>query len=134
MTTHQPTILLIDNDPDLIDALHTRLEGEGYACVTAESGAQGLARFDEGEINLVITDLNMPGGDGVSFLTRLRRTSDVPAIVITGFRDDFRRELRGVSNVTTLRKPFQTQSLVSLIEAELTLNTGGDAEPTRSHA
>jgi len=134
MHDDQPTILLIDNDPDLIDALSARLSSEGYHCVTAATGAQGLVRFNDSDIDLVITDLNMPGGDGISLLNRLREESDVPVIVITGFRDDFRRELRDIENVTTLRKPFETLSLLSLIEAELTLSAeSAPSQQNRSH-
>jgi len=124
----RPRLLLIDNDPDLVEALRIRLEHEGYECVTACTGAQGLIRFLDEPFDLVISDLNMPGGDGVDLITRIREASDVPVVVVTGFRDDYRRSLRSIGNVTTLRKPFQPQSLLSIIEAELALTQ--DPAPT----
>ena len=126
----QPRLLLIDNDPDLIEALRIRLEHEGYECVTANTGAQGMIRFLDDEFDLVISDLNMPGGDGVDLIGRIREVSDVPIVIVTGFRDDYRRNLRNVGNVTTLRKPFPPQALLSIIEAELALSTSDDSLTT----
>lgn len=124
------TILIVDNDPDLTQALAVRLGNEGYRCVTAGTGAQGLAEFHRGGIDLVITDLNMPGGDGVSLSESVRRVSSVPLIVITGFKDEFKRRLRSVDNVTVLRKPFEAGGLIGLVDATLSL----DSVPNRIRA
>ena len=61
----------------------------------------------------------MPGGDGVGLARNVRARSDVPIIIITGFRDEFRRELRAIPRVTTLQKPFAFEALRDLVEAEL---------------
>lgn len=115
----QRRILVIDDDNALTRALTTRLASKGYTCITASTGAQGLAQFQSVPPDLVISDLNMPGGDGVALAESIRRTSDVPIIFITGFRDDFKRRLRLVRNVTTLRKPFDSEVLIGLITAAL---------------
>ncbi len=109
------TILVIDNDDDLTHALTKRLGSMGFNCITAASGAQGVAEFQGSKVDLIVSDLNMPGGDGVALAETIRRTSNVPIIFITGFRDDFKRRLRLIQNVTTLRKPFNRQELVDLI-------------------
>jgi DNA-binding response OmpR family regulator len=113
------TILVIDNDDQLTLALTKRLGSHGFRCITAASGAQGLAAFNNASVDLIVSDLNMPGGDGVDLAESIRRTSDVPIIFVTGFRDDFKRRLRLVKNVTTLRKPFNSQELVDLIASAL---------------
>jgi DNA-binding response OmpR family regulator len=95
------TILVIDNDDDILRALSKRLSAIGFRCITAASGAQGLARFQGTKVDLI------------------RRTSDVPIIFVTGFRDEFKRRLRDIRNVTTLRKPFKSQDLIDLITAAL---------------
>ena len=121
MSDHAPVILIIDNDEGVVGALRARLESMGYACVTAGTGGQGLAAFDERSIDLVITDLNMPAGDGVTFAQEVRRTSDVPIIVVTGFREDYRSSMHGIENLTVLDKPFETGALLELVEAELAM-------------
>jgi len=113
------TILIVDDDSSLTQALSVRLGHEGYRCVTAGNAAEGVAEFDRGGIDLVITDLNMPGGDGVDLLESMRKVGTVPLIVITGFKDDFKRRLRSVENVIVLRKPFEPGELVGVVGATL---------------
>lgn len=114
-----PTVLIIDNDEGIVRAIQTRLEFLGYRCATACSGAQGISRYRDGGIDLVITDLNMPAGDGVTVVSTLREIGPVPIIVVTGFRDEFTRRLREFDDVTTVEKPFESSHLVDLVEAEL---------------
>ena len=116
-----PTILIIDNDEGMVAAITARLESIGYCCVTAGSGAQGVAAFRDNDIDLVVTDLNMPAGDGLTLARTLRKSSDVPIIIVTGFHDEYRRELRTLRNVTLMEKPFDSRQLVELIEADLVM-------------
>ncbi len=130
MSYRTPTILVIDNDDALSIAISHRLEHYGYECVRAASGAQGLAAFKNNEIDLIITDLNMPAGNGVALATSIRQLSGVPIIVVTGFRDEFRREIRSIENVAVIEKPFNPEQLLELVEMELVLS--GCALPSRS--
>ncbi len=114
-------ILIIDNDESLVNALAIRLEEAGHDCVRAFAGVQGIAEFNAQDIDLVITDLNMPLGTGIDLVQAVRRKCTVPVVVITGYRDEFQRELRSLRNVTVLRKPFRAADLIELIESELLL-------------
>lgn len=116
-----PRILVIDNDEGMVAALTARLEHAGYECATAGCGRQGLATFREGGVDLVISDLNMPAGDGVTLVRAIRETSDVPVVIVTGFQDEFRRQLRVIPNVTIVRKPFAADELLELVEADLVM-------------
>lgn len=78
-------LLIVDNDEGLVEALSLRLSDAGFDCLTARSGSQGISLFHEGSFDAVLTDLNMPSGDGTSLIRGIRATSDVPVIVITGF-------------------------------------------------
>lgn len=118
-------VLVADNDEGVVSAIRTRLESAGYQCVTAQSGAQALSQFRAGGIDLVVSDLNMPAGDGVSLARSIREHSDVPIILVTGFRDEFRRLLRTVRNVTVLEKPFDARQLVDLVEVSLSMSEPG---------
>lgn len=121
MSESAPRILIIDNDEGLVAAIAARLESMGYPCVMAGTGAQGIAAFREQDIDLVITDLNMPAGDGVVLARTLRETSDVPIIIVTGFRKEYRDEVRSIPNVTLMEKPFESNQLIDLVEADLVL-------------
>lgn len=122
MHDHQPPrILLIDNDESMLAAVSTRLEFHGYQCVTACSGAQGISVFSGKPTDLVITDINMPGGDGLTVVRELRKLSEVPIIVCTGFRDHYWDEIHCLPNVSVVRKPCETSHLMELVETELVL-------------
>lgn len=120
-TDPNPSILIIDNDEDVVRGVSMRLESLGHRCRTACTGAQGLAEFTSGGADLVITDLNMPTLDGISMVEKIRATSEVPVIIMTGFRAEFAKKLAGLANVTVIRKPFDSQELVDLVTAELVL-------------
>ena len=105
----------------LVNALEIRLRSIGFDCVTAVSGAQGLAAFDDETIDLVITDLNMPSGDGISLARTIRESSDVRIVMITGFRDAFRSRVRTLPGMTLLEKPFDSNDLIDVVDAEIAL-------------
>lgn len=119
-----PRILVIDNDEGLVRAMTTRLESFGYECVTACNGEEGLREYSWGEVDLIITDLNMPELDGVGLINRIRAVSNVPVIVMTGFSRQYRDRLQVIPDVTLLQKPFETQALLDLVRVELI--QGGD--------
>lgn len=113
------TILIVDNDPSVLAALKARLGGMGYGCITASCGAQALGTFATNGADLVISDLNMPQGDGVALAEGIRRVSNVPIILISGCKDDYRKRLRSIQDVSFLHKPFESEEMVRLVEAAL---------------
>lgn len=123
MNSKSASILVVDNDDSLTQAVSTRLMSAGYNCLIAYSGAQALSLFRENDIQLIITDLNMPAGDGVALATQVRKSSSVPIIFVTGFRNAYRRVMRSVPDVTILEKPFRTEELMSLVEISLAAST-----------
>lgn len=131
MRKSKPTILVIDNDEGLAATIAARLEARGYRTIRAASGAQGVAEFQSGGVDLVITDLNMPAGNGVALAQTLRKSSGVPIIVVTGFHADFSRELRSIENLTVIRKPFTAQQLLEVVEADLALAGGAVTDAGR---
>jgi CheY-like chemotaxis protein len=122
----EATILVVDNDPDLRRVISLRLTGAGYSCVEAGTGAQALSEWRRRSFDVVVSDLNMPGGDGIALADALQRDEAVPIIFITGFREDFKRRLRRVDNVSLLEKPFDPSVLIELIEATLVGRDTGD--------
>lgn len=114
-----PSILVVDNDPNVLAVLTARLGGMGYHCTTAQGGEEALSRFASMGADLVISDLNMPNGNGVEFARSLRERSDVPLILVSGFKDAYRKHLRGVANVSFLHKPFSSEELASLVQGML---------------
>ena len=67
------TILIVDNDPDLRRVISLRLSRAGYSCVEAGTGAQALSEWRRRSFDVVVSDLNMPSGDGIALADALQR-------------------------------------------------------------
>ena len=79
-------ILIVDDEPDMVENCSRILSRLGYACLTAENGRAALAILEREHPDLVLTDLKMPEMDGMALLQRAHATDpDLPVIVITGF-------------------------------------------------
>lgn len=86
-------ILVVDDDPDIVDVLTVLLEEEGYEVVSASNGKDGLALMKEENPDLVILDLLMPILDGYGVCKTLQdprwsKWADIPIIVLTSVRED----------------------------------------------
>lgn len=115
-------ILIIDNDEYLVEAISLRLTNEGFNCYTASSGAQGVSMFNELAFDAVLTDLNMPAGDGVSVIRQIRKTSNVPVLVVTGFESAFAEDLGAFEHVSVMRKPFEIDALIDELDLAIGLS------------
>jgi DNA-binding NtrC family response regulator len=111
-------ILIVDDESNARNALAEILREEGYSCETAADGFKGLGRFAEFEPDLVLTDLKMPGMDGVEFLTKVReRSPGLPVVVMTAFGavDTAVQAMRSGA-IDYLNKPINTGELLIVIE------------------
>ncbi len=83
-----PNILLVDDEEDIRDVLSISLEDRGYRIYTAENGQTALDLYDRIKPTIVITDIKMPGLDGIELLRKLKqRNPDIEVIMITGHGD-----------------------------------------------
>ncbi len=81
-------ILLIDDEADILRVMSRSLEADGYEVYTAGDGEQGLALFDDELPDIVLTDVKMPGMDGIEVLRAIRqRSDDSEVIIVTGHGD-----------------------------------------------
>lgn len=88
MNDYQHTILCVDDEQNILQALKRLLRKEGYRILTAISGADGLKILKENDIHLVITDQRMPGMSGTDLLARVKENfPDVIRIVLTGYTE-----------------------------------------------
>ena len=85
MSEDQPHILIIDDEPIALSNMSHVLEREGYKVTACENGESGLAAMQSTEFDIVLTDLRMPGIDGMDVLRHIRESiPDLPVIMITG--------------------------------------------------
>jgi len=118
-----PHILVIEDDADINRLLETLLKNEGFTVSKAFSGTEGELRFSLEKIDLVITDLMLPGLSGEDFIKNVRKSSAVPVIALTakGGLDDKVNVLEyGADDYMT--KPFEPKELIARVKAQLRRN------------
>lgn len=82
------TILIVDDEPNVLKSLKRLLIDTDYKVLTAESGEDGLKKFDDTEIHVVISDYRMPGMNGVEFLSKVKEKSpDTIRLILSGYAD-----------------------------------------------
>jgi response regulator RpfG family c-di-GMP phosphodiesterase len=87
-TAVAPTVLCVDDEPNILSSLRRLFRPQGYRVLTAESGAAGLALLETEEVDLVISDMRMPEMDGAAFLEHVRaRRPDSVRMLLTGYSD-----------------------------------------------
>ena len=113
-------VLVIDDEPGIIDFLELGLGQEGYRVRTARTGAAGLAAVHETSPDAVILDVGLPDGDGFDLLATLRAESDVPVIMLTA-RGDLGDRVRGLDLGADdyIAKPFHIAELLARLRAQL---------------
>ena len=118
------TILVVDDEPDVVEIVRFRLEREGHAVISAADGPTGLVTAFTRNPDLVILDVMMPGIDGFEVLRRMKndsRTAHTPVIMLTA-KADFSSVAQGwnmdVDNYIT--KPFEVDELAMIVKNVLT--------------
>jgi DNA-binding response OmpR family regulator len=125
-------LLVVDDDPDIRDTLSDYLGEAGYRVSTAEDGRAMRRVLERSEIDLVILDLNLPGEDGFSLVTHLRRASHAGIIMLTGSGDRI-NEVVGLELGADdyISKPCDMRHLAARIRAVLRrAGPGGNAAET----
>lgn len=105
------TILVIEDNQGVAQAVATRLKDNGYYCLISHSGSEALDTYSMNDIDLVITDLDLPGIDGCGVIGLIRAQSAIPIIVITGYSDNHEFFLSEFEDVRVLAKPFDHEVL-----------------------
>ncbi len=124
-------LALIEDDPGVRDYFHSVVSRMGYTLFTAEDGPAGLALLEKEPVDVILTDLNMPGEPhGMDLVRRIRtQYPDVPVIVISGYptreRLDACKEL-GIEDFLT--KPFEMTFFTSVVSRLLADKSKGQGE------
>jgi two-component system KDP operon response regulator KdpE len=120
MSSTDKLILVVDDEPRMIQFIRMNLELEGYRVVQASNGLEALDKVRDELPDLVILDVMMPDLDGFETLRLLRETSDVPVIMLTvrSEEDDIVRGL-GLGADDYVTKPFNPRELSSRVQALL---------------
>ena len=121
-------ITLVDDDENIVTSVSLALESHGHTVKAYFDGAAGLAALENDPPDLAILDVKMPRMDGMEVLRRLRRTSDLPVIILTS-KDEEIDEILGFNLGADdyMHKPFSQRLLIERVKAVLR-RAGADAE------
>ncbi len=111
------TILIVDDEPNYQIVLSELLRDEGYEVFTADSGLTGIPIVRETDLDLVVSDMKMPGMDGIEFLAKIKEYhKELPVILITAFAEVEKAvEAMRLGAFTYLAKPFSNEQLLAAI-------------------
>jgi len=108
------SILIVDDEPNYLVVLSELLQDEGFEVFTAPDGEQGLKIVHDVDLDIVVTDMQMPGMDGLQFMLKIKeKLPDLPVIVITAYAEvDKAVEAMQVGAFNYLAKPFSNDELI----------------------
>ncbi|MHC4550816.1 MAG: sigma-54-dependent transcriptional regulator [Planctomycetota bacterium] len=118
MTTSKETILIVDDDRTQADTLARVLKLEGYRTCVAESGQEALGAVAQGDVDLVLTDLKMPGMDGLDLFRRVQADRpDLPVMIVTA-HGTIETAIEAVRNgvVDFVQKPVYAEEIIHRFE------------------
>ena len=114
------TVLVCDDEKDIVSALKIYLESEGYAVECAYDGTQALALLESRNISLVLMDIMMPVMDGISAMVKIRERSNVPVILLTAKGEDTDKILGlNVGADDYITKPFNPLEVLARVRSQL---------------
>ena len=123
-----PTILIIEDEPELVKVLRSYLEQAGFTVLSALRGDTGLSTWEQKHPDLVILDLNLPGMDGLDVARAIRRKADTPILMLTA-RVEETDQLIGLELGADdyIPKPFSPRVVVARVRALLRRAGGSSA-------
>lgn len=112
-------ILTVDDSPTMLKMLAYTLQNAGYEVLQAENGQKGLDVLGETVVDIIITDINMPVMDGITFIERLREDkarAAVPVLILTTeSSDEMKAKGRAAGATGWIVKPFDPEKLVAVV-------------------
>ncbi len=134
MVSTAPVVLIVEDDPSLRTLLSRVLREEGFHPLSAAHGAEMARVIDANPIDLILLDIMLPGSNGFELCRTLRRTSQVPIIILSA-RDEETDRLIGLELGADdyIAKPFSNRELVARIRAILRRTQGGAQTAPRGY-
>jgi DNA-binding response OmpR family regulator len=126
----QQTVLVVEDEASIASFVALYLKNAGYGVRSATNGAEALSEVNDGELSLVVLDLNLPDIDGIEVCRRIRQSSDLPILMLTA-RDEDVDKIIGleVGADDYMTKPFNPRELVARVKSILRRTTSESRIP-----
>lgn len=119
-------IVIVEDDLDISRLLSLELEEAGFGVSSFETGIRGLSAIRELEPDLVILDLGLPDLDGAEIARRVRKTSEIPILILTASGEiDTKVEMLNAGADDYLAKPFHVEELIARVNVQLRKRSAG---------
>ena len=120
------TVLVVDDDLDLRELMASIFEDQGFTVLSADSGVSAFELVKVNKIDIVISDMRMPGGDGLSLLEKIRAYDpEIPVVIfVTGYSDVSVTDCITKGAKTVFQKPFNQKDLINSVMSTLGISTG----------
>ncbi|WP_436531458.1 response regulator [Actinoplanes sp. HUAS TT8] len=113
------TILIVDDSASVRQVVSIALKGAGYEVITANDGKDALSKMTGGRIHLIISDVNMPNMDGITFVAEAKKLPAykfTPIIMLTTeSQDDKKKQAQAAGAKAWVTKPFQPEQMLSAV-------------------
>jgi len=121
---HGKSILIVDDEPEICDLISFQMQRNGFKIQTASNGKEAFELYQKSPVDLVLTDIRMPGGNGIELLDNLRKLHKHNPIVIlmSGFSDLSLEEAIQKGAYTKLQKPIPFKDLTKVVMDALSIN------------
>lgn len=117
------TILSVDDSASIRQMVSFTLKGAGYNVLEAVDGEDGLTKMNGSDVNMIITDLNMPKLDGIGFIKKIRanpKTKFIPVIMLTTESQAEKKQAGKAAGATGwIVKPFKPEQLLDVVKKVL---------------
>jgi CheY-like chemotaxis protein len=129
----EKTVLVVDDDQRIVNLLQETLEASGYQTVAALGGPEAMRQLTAHTVDAVITDIKMPGWDGITLLERIKESwPELPVIMITAYADqDIRQRAKTGGASGFLAKPFRIGDLQATLGEAISAAKSQSGQPQR---
>ena len=114
------TVLLVEDEKDIADAVEVYLRNQGYEVIKASNGQEGLEMIEKNEVHLAIVDLMMPVMDGTTMIMKLREKYDFPVIILSAKSEEVDKIMGlNIGADDYVNKPFKPLELLARVNSQL---------------
>src|SRR4051812_9103655 len=119
--TEKPVVLVVDDETSILDSVRILLKTEGFAAHVAQGGKAGLDRLAELRPDVIVSDVRMPGVDGLQLLAAARAMDPAPPVVLMTAQATLQSAIQAVNDGAFyyLQKPFRNDELVAIVRRAL---------------